>query len=105
MQKTPSPAFSYDRKAYYVIWNEPNIRQGWGGQPLPPGAYMSMLRAAYEGAEAGEPGAIIVSAPLAPTANMPDRALNNLSACLPEGPGGLALDGPGDGLESGLQLI
>ncbi len=67
------------RVAGYVIWNEPNIQQGWGGQPPDPGAYMSMLRAAYEGAKAGDPGAIVVSAPLAPTADVPDQAINDLT--------------------------
>ena len=51
----------------YVIWNEPNIRDGWGLSEPDPEQYMTLLRAAYSGALRGDPSAIIISAPLAPT--------------------------------------
>jgi len=51
----------------YVIWNEPNIPEQWGGQAANPSAYTSLLQSAYRGAVRGDPAAIIVSAPLAAT--------------------------------------
>lgn len=62
----------------YVIWNEPNIPQQWGGQPASAAAYMALLKAAYEGAKAANPDAVIVSAGLAPT-ETGDGAVNDLS--------------------------
>jgi hypothetical protein len=56
-----------DRVAGYVIWNEPNIPEQWGGQPADATAYVSLLCAAYEGAKLADPDARIVSAGLAPT--------------------------------------
>jgi hypothetical protein len=56
-----------DRVAGYVIWNEPNIPEQWGGQPADATAYVSLLCAAYEGAKLADPNARIVSAGLAPT--------------------------------------
>jgi hypothetical protein len=63
----------------YVIWNEPNIKQQWGGQAPDAAAYMAMLKAAYEGAKAGDPAAVIISAPLAPTADIAGEAINDLT--------------------------
>jgi len=57
-----------DRVVGYVIWNEPNIPEQWGGNAADPAHYMALLKAAYQGAKAANPDAIIVSAPLAPTA-------------------------------------
>jgi hypothetical protein len=65
--------------AGYVIWNEPNIKQQWGGQAPDAAAYMAMLKAAYEGAKAGDPSAVIISAPLAPTANIAGEAIDDLT--------------------------
>ncbi len=65
--------------AGYVIWNEPNIKKQWGGQAPDAAAYMDMLQAAYQGAKAGDLGAVIVSAPLAPTADTPGEAINDLT--------------------------
>jgi hypothetical protein len=56
-----------DRVAGYVIWNEPNIPEQWGGQPADAAAYVNLLCAAYEGAKLADPDARIVSAGLAPT--------------------------------------
>ncbi len=57
----------HDRVAGYVIWNEPNIPEQWGGQPADATAYVSLLCAAYEGAKLADPDARVVSAGLAPT--------------------------------------
>ena len=65
--------------AGYVIWNEPNIAEQWGGQAPNPAEYMALLRAAYEGVKASDPGAVVVSAPLAPTADKSGHAINDLT--------------------------
>jgi hypothetical protein len=68
-----------ERVAGYVIWNEPNIKAQWGGQAPDPAAYMAMLRAAYTGAKEGDRAAVIISAPLAPTADKAGEAINDLT--------------------------
>ncbi|MBC8254828.1 MAG: hypothetical protein H8E35_12500 [Ardenticatenia bacterium] len=68
-----------DSVAGYVIWNEPNIKEQWGGSAPNAASYVAMLKAAYEGAKAGDPSAVIVSAPLAPTADKPGEAINDLT--------------------------
>ncbi len=50
----------------YEICNEPNVERFWGGQPPDPRDYVHMLQTAYERIKAVDPGAIIVSAGLAP---------------------------------------
>ncbi len=68
-----------DVVAGYVIWNEPNIQEQWFPGVAPnPAAYMTMLKSAYKGAKAGDPAAVIVSAPLAPTSDTPNIAINDL---------------------------
>ena len=51
----------------------------WDGQPPDPAAYMDLLKQAYTGAKEGDPKATIVSAPLAPTADSPGVAINDLT--------------------------
>lgn len=53
--------------AAYEIWNEPNLPWEWGGRPPDPGYYVEMLQIAYQRIKAGDPGALVVSAGLAPT--------------------------------------
>ncbi len=50
----------------YEICNEPNVERFWGGQPPDPREYVQMLHVAYERIKAVDPGAIVVSAGLAP---------------------------------------
>lgn len=49
----------------YEIGNEPNTDGEWGAAP-DPAAYTTLLRAAYQGVKAADPGAKVVSAGLAP---------------------------------------
>ncbi len=58
----------------YIIWNEPNLAVDWGGQPPDPAAYTSMLCAAHQAIRQADPGALIISAGLAPTNNQDDQA-------------------------------
>jgi polysaccharide biosynthesis protein PslG len=65
------------RIAAYVLWNEPNLAVEWGQQPPSPAGYVALLRAGYEGVKAGDPGALVVSAGLAPTNNDDLTALDD----------------------------
>ncbi|MDP2726425.1 MAG: beta-galactosidase [Dehalococcoidia bacterium] len=65
--------------AAYEIWNEPNLSWEWGGQSPDPAYYVEMLRIAYQRIKAGDPGALVVSAGLAPTQGDGERgAMDNL---------------------------
>ena len=55
------------RIAAYQIWNEPNLSREWGGVAPDPAAYVEMLKAGYEAIKQADPGAIVISAGLAPT--------------------------------------
>jgi hypothetical protein len=62
----------------YQIWNEPNLSREWGDQQPDPAAYARMLKVAYTRIKQADPGALIVSAGLAPTTRddavaMPDE--------------------------------
>jgi len=50
----------------YEIGNEPNVERFWGNGPPDPGQYVQVLQVAYERIKAVDPGAIVVSAGLAP---------------------------------------
>jgi hypothetical protein len=50
----------------YEIGNEPNVDRFWGYEPPDPAEYAQVLGAAYEHIKAVDPGAIVVSAGLAP---------------------------------------
>ena len=67
----------HGRIAAYQGWNEPNLSREWGNQPPDPAAYTELLRVCYEGIKTADPGAIVISAGLAPTGSplpvaMPD---------------------------------
>jgi hypothetical protein len=51
----------------YILWNEPNLAQEWGGRSPDPGGYVDLLRAAYGAVKGGDPHALVISAGLAPT--------------------------------------
>ncbi|MCB8965608.1 MAG: hypothetical protein H6660_01840 [Ardenticatenaceae bacterium] len=57
----------HGRIAAYQVWNEPNLSREWGNQPPDPAAYTELLRVCYEGIKTADPGAIVISAGLAPT--------------------------------------
>jgi polysaccharide biosynthesis protein PslG len=61
----------------YEIWNEPNLAREWGGKQPSPEQYAALLKVAYRRIKEADPGAIVVSAGLTPTATnnaeaMPD---------------------------------
>lgn len=55
------------RVAAYEIWEQPNIRSTWSGAPLNGLSYVELLRLAYAAIKRADPGALVVSAGLAPT--------------------------------------
>ena len=57
----------------YQVWNEPNLSREWGGFPPDVAGYVELLRACYIGVKTADPGALVVSAGLAPTGSgLPD---------------------------------
>ena len=75
---TPPPADAFARFAAafaahygaqideYQVWNNPNLRDGWGSNPNP-SAYARLLQQAAEAIRAADPGARILLGSLAPT--------------------------------------
>ncbi|MFQ5434742.1 MAG: O-antigen ligase family protein [Anaerolineae bacterium] len=52
---------------HYLIWDEPNLRDHWGGHPPNAIEYAGLLNAAAHAIRAADGDALIVAAPLAPT--------------------------------------
>jgi len=52
---------------HYQIWDEPNIAPHWGARPVDPVGYARLLREAAVQIRTADPGAVILSAALAPT--------------------------------------
>jgi hypothetical protein len=63
------------RIAAYQVWNEPNLKREWGGQPPSPAGYVELLRVCTEAIRQSDPDAIIISAGLAPTTRWDDVAM------------------------------
>ncbi|MCL4535182.1 MAG: hypothetical protein M1370_08515 [Bacteroidetes bacterium] len=61
----------------YEIWNEPNLAIEWGGNSPDPSGYQRLLRAAYHAVKAGDQDALVVSAGLANTDDLNDRAMDD----------------------------
>lgn len=51
----------------YEIWNEPNLRRNWNGQPLGAEAYVALVRGARAAIRVADPAALVISAGLSPT--------------------------------------
>jgi len=52
---------------HYIIWDEPNLTDHWGGFNVNPAEYGALLSLTAASIRAADPGAMIVAAPLAPT--------------------------------------
>lgn len=59
----------------YQVWNEPNLAREWGGWTPDPEGYVELLKACYSGVKSADPGAMVVSAGLAPTGTGPPHAI------------------------------
>jgi len=71
------------RVRYYQLWNEPNIYDEWGEQPVDPEGYTRLLCEGYRRAKEADPDAVIISGALAPTVSLhpgpgPGTGLNDL---------------------------
>ncbi|HET6444790.1 MAG TPA: hypothetical protein VFI27_09460 [candidate division Zixibacteria bacterium] len=51
----------------YQVWNEPNLSREWGDRPPDPAEYTKLLKICYQAIKVVDPGAIVISAGLAPT--------------------------------------
>jgi len=72
----------HGRLHYYQVWNEPNIYNEWGDQPVDPEAYTALLCATYARLKQVDPTIVVVSGVLAPTAELGaanDSGGNNLN--------------------------
>jgi hypothetical protein len=58
------------RLRYYQVWNEPNIYNEWGDQPVDPEAYTRLLCATHDRLKQVDPNIVVVSGVLAPTAEL-----------------------------------
>lgn len=67
------------RIAGYIIWNEPNLAQEWGGHRPDAAAYAGLLEAASSQIRAIDPQARVLSAGLAPTNDNGDEAQDDKS--------------------------
>ena len=63
------------RVAAYQVWNEPNLAREWGGRAPDPAGYVELLRVCYIGIKSADPDALVISAGLSPTGNVPPAAM------------------------------
>jgi hypothetical protein len=63
----------------YQVWNEPNLAREWGGWTPDPEGYVELLRACYIGVKTADPGALVVSAGLAPTGTGLPQAIPDMT--------------------------
>jgi len=62
----------------YEIMNEPNLAQAWGAEP-DPAAYAKVLAAAFRAIKMADPGAVVLSAGLAPTSTQMPIAMDDVA--------------------------
>lgn len=58
----------------YEVWNEPNLSREWCNQQPTAAEYVALLRVAYQAIKAADPGALVITAGLAPTTEYSARA-------------------------------
>ena len=59
----------------YQVWNEPNLAREWGNKPPNAQEYTQMLKTAYQAIKKIDPNAIVISAGMAPTTELSQRAV------------------------------
>ena len=59
----------------YQIWNEPNLAREWGNKPPNAAEYTQMLKMAYQAIKKADPNALVISAGMAPTTELSQRAV------------------------------
>ena len=63
---------------YIQIWNEPNLRNEWGCQPIDPAAFTRLLALAYQAAKRADPTVLVLMPGLAPTDQTGPENLSDL---------------------------
>jgi O-antigen ligase len=63
---------------YYEIWDEPNLYPHWGERYVDPRGYVHLLQAGYQAAKEADPGAVVLSAGLAPNVEEGGRYMSDL---------------------------
>ncbi len=63
---------------YYQIWDEPNLGDAWGSLPPRPAEYVALLATAYQAIQAADPGAAVIAAALAPTAEVGGQNISDI---------------------------
>lgn len=66
------------RITYYQIWDEPNLRDAWGGVDPRPVDYVALLAAAFSAIHANDARAYVIAAALAPTIETGPANLSDL---------------------------
>jgi len=61
----------------YIIWNEPNLAEEWGGWVAAPAQYVDVLCRAHAIVRRADPGALVIAAGLAPTNEFSPRAVDD----------------------------
>ena len=61
----------------YIIWNEPNLAEEWGGWVAEPKQYVEVLCQAYQRIKHIDPKGIVIAAGLAPTNEFSYRAMDD----------------------------
>jgi polysaccharide biosynthesis protein PslG len=61
----------------YQVWNETNLAREWADRPPSAAGYVKLLKACYEGIKKGDPGAVVITAGLAPTGNDDATAMSD----------------------------
>jgi hypothetical protein len=61
----------------YMIWNEPNLAEEWGGWVAAPMQYVDVLCRAHAVIRPADPGALVIAAGLAPTNEFSPRAVDD----------------------------
>jgi len=61
----------------YMIWNEPNLAEEWGGWVATPSQYVGVLCRAHAVIRQADPGALVIAAGLAPTNEFSPRAVDD----------------------------
>ena len=59
----------------YQVWNEPNLAREWGNKPPNAAEYTKMLKRAYQAIKQADPSALVISAGMAPTTELSQRAV------------------------------
>ncbi len=67
-----------EKVKHFIVWNEPNTAFEWGNGQVNAQEYVRLLKTAYLRAKEANPDAVIIAAPLAPTLEVSQRAVNDV---------------------------